>query len=39
MMGLSFEEIRDVTGAPVTGLKIRAIRARARLRKLLEKSV
>lgn len=39
MMGLSFEEIRGVTGAPVTGLKIRAIRARARLRKLLEKSV
>jgi RNA polymerase sigma-70 factor (ECF subfamily) len=39
MMGFSFEEIRGVTGAPITGLKIRAIRARARLRKLLEKTV
>jgi RNA polymerase sigma-70 factor, ECF subfamily len=39
MMGLSFEEIRDATGTPITGLKIRAIRARANLRKLLEKSV
>jgi RNA polymerase sigma-70 factor (ECF subfamily) len=39
MMGLSFEEIHVATGAPITGLKIRAIRARARLRKLLEKAV
>lgn len=39
ILGLSFEEIRDLTGAPITGLKIRAIRARARLRELLEESV
>jgi RNA polymerase sigma-70 factor, ECF subfamily len=39
MMGLSFQEIHGATGAPITGLKIRAIRARARLRKLLEKAV
>ena len=39
MMGLSYEEIHGATGAPITGLKIRAIRARARLRTLLEKAV
>lgn len=39
VMGLSFDEIHDATGAPITGLKIRAIRARARLRKLLAKAV
>jgi RNA polymerase sigma-70 factor (ECF subfamily) len=35
VLGLSFEEIRELTGVPVTGLKIRAIRARERLRRLL----
>jgi RNA polymerase sigma-70 factor (ECF subfamily) len=39
LMELSFAEIRAVTGAPIPGLKIRAIRARARLRKLLEHEV
>jgi RNA polymerase sigma-70 factor (ECF subfamily) len=35
LLELSFEEIHELTGAPITGLKIRAIRARARLRALL----
>jgi RNA polymerase sigma-70 factor (ECF subfamily) len=39
VLELSYHEIRDVTGTPITGLKIRAIRARARLRKLLEKKL
>lgn len=33
---LSFEEIKQITGRPVTALKIRAVRARARLRQALE---
>ncbi len=33
---LSYEEIHRITGAPVTALKIRAVRARAKLRLLLE---
>lgn len=36
LMELSFDEIHQITGTAVTGLKIRAIRARASLRKLLE---
>jgi RNA polymerase sigma-70 factor (ECF subfamily) len=35
---LSYEEIRAITGAPITALKIRAVRARQRLRELLEAS-
>jgi RNA polymerase sigma-70 factor, ECF subfamily len=34
---LRFDEIRPLTGQPVTALKIRAVRARARLRRALEK--
>ena len=34
---LSFEEIKEITRRPVTALKIRAVRARARLRAALEK--
>jgi len=34
---LPFEEIKALTGRPVTALKIRAVRARARLRQALEK--
>ena len=34
---LPFEEIKALTGRPVTALKIRAVRARARLRAALEK--
>lgn len=34
---LPFEEIRALTGRPVTALKIRAVRARARLKAALEK--
>jgi RNA polymerase sigma-70 factor (ECF subfamily) len=34
---LPFEEIRALTGRPVTALKIRAVRARARLKQALEK--
>lgn len=33
---LSYREIREMTGTPVTALKIRAIRARAKLRSLIE---
>jgi RNA polymerase sigma-70 factor (ECF subfamily) len=36
VMELSYDEIKDVTGCTLPGLKIRAVRARARLRKLLE---
>lgn len=39
VLELSYDEISGVTGTPITGLKIRAIRARARLRKLLEKKL
>ncbi|HEX9105338.1 MAG TPA: sigma-70 family RNA polymerase sigma factor [Polyangia bacterium] len=34
---LPFEEIKALTGRPVTALKIRAVRARARLRQALER--
>jgi RNA polymerase sigma-70 factor (ECF subfamily) len=34
---LPFDEIKRITGRPVTALKIRAVRARARLRAALEK--
>lgn len=34
---LSFDEIKQITGRPLTALKIRAVRARARLRQALEK--
>jgi RNA polymerase sigma-70 factor (ECF subfamily) len=33
---LSFDEIKQITGRPITALKIRAVRARARLRAALE---
>lgn len=33
---LSYEEIRDITGAPITALKIRAVRARRRLLALMQ---
>lgn len=33
---LSYGEMREITGAPVTALKIRVLRARAKLRSLLE---
>lgn len=33
---LSYQEMKEVTGAPVTALKIRVVRARAKLRALLE---
>jgi DNA-directed RNA polymerase specialized sigma24 family protein len=36
VMELSYEEIHALTGTPITGLKIRAVRARDRLRKLLD---
>jgi RNA polymerase sigma-70 factor, ECF subfamily len=36
LMELSYDEIHTITGTPITGLKIRAIRARARMRELLE---
>lgn len=39
LMELSYEEIREITGSSITGLKIRAIRARTRLRKLLEEEL
>lgn len=35
---LSYEEIHSITGDPITALKIRVVRARARLRLLLEES-
>jgi RNA polymerase sigma-70 factor (ECF subfamily) len=34
---LSFAEIKEITGKPITALKIRAIRARGRMRKVLER--
>ncbi|MFW5926159.1 MAG: RNA polymerase sigma factor [Myxococcota bacterium] len=33
---LSYQEMKEITGAPVTALKIRVVRARAKLRALLE---
>jgi len=36
MQGLSYVEISEITGTPVTALKIRALRARAKLRDQLE---
>jgi len=38
LQDLSYEEIHAITGDPVTALKIRAVRARLRLRALLEGS-
>lgn len=35
MQELSYQEIHEITGAPITALKIRAIRAREQLRKLM----
>jgi RNA polymerase sigma-70 factor (ECF subfamily) len=36
LQDLSFEELREITGTPITALKIRALRARARLAALME---
>lgn len=36
MQGLTYGEISDITGTPVTALKIRALRARAKMRIVLE---
>lgn len=36
LQGLSYPEIKEITGTPITALKIRVVRARARLRHLLE---
>lgn len=39
LQGLSYEEIRAITGTPITALKIRVVRARAKLRGFLEDDV
>jgi RNA polymerase sigma-70 factor (ECF subfamily) len=36
LQGLSYAEIKEITGAPITALKIRVVRARAKLRKVVE---
>ena len=36
MQELSYQEIHEMTGTPITALKIRAIRAREQLRKVME---
>ncbi len=36
LQGLSYEEIKRITGTPITALKIRAVRARAKLKDALE---
>ncbi len=36
LQDLSYDEIREITGTPVTALKIRALRARARLQALMQ---
>ncbi|HEY8427272.1 MAG TPA: sigma-70 family RNA polymerase sigma factor [Sandaracinaceae bacterium] len=36
LQGLSYEEIKAITGTPITALKIRAVRARAKLKDELE---
>lgn len=36
LQGLSYLEIRAITGTPITALKIRVVRARAKLRDVLE---
>lgn len=36
LQGLSYVEIREITGSPITALKIRVVRARAKLRAVLE---
>lgn len=36
LQGLSYSEIKQITGSPVTALKIRVVRARSKLRRLLE---
>lgn len=33
---LSYEEMRDITGSPITALKIRVVRARRRLQRLMQ---
>lgn len=39
LQDLSFEELREITGTPITALKIRALRARARLAVLVSAGV
>ncbi|MFW6050800.1 MAG: RNA polymerase sigma factor [Myxococcota bacterium] len=36
---LSYQEMKEITGAPVTALKIRVVRARAKLRAILEREL
>lgn len=36
LQGLSYSEIEEITGSPITALKIRVVRARAKLRRLME---
>lgn len=36
LQGLSYAEIKEITGSPITALKIRVVRARAKLRKVVE---
>lgn len=36
LQGLSYDEIKQITGTPITALKIRVIRARGKLRRALE---
>jgi RNA polymerase sigma-70 factor, ECF subfamily len=36
LQGLSYPEIKKITGSPITALKIRVVRARAKLRTVLE---
>lgn len=36
LQGMSYDEIKRITGTPITALKIRAVRARAKLRDELE---
>jgi len=38
LQGLSYAEIREITGSPITALKIRVVRARAKLRKVVEEA-
>jgi RNA polymerase sigma-70 factor (ECF subfamily) len=38
LQGLSYEEIKAITGTPITALKIRVIRARGKLRRALEEA-
>ncbi|HJL20112.1 MAG TPA: RNA polymerase sigma factor [Sandaracinaceae bacterium LLY-WYZ-13_1] len=36
LQGLSYAEMKEITGSPITALKIRVVRARTKLRKVLE---